>query len=450
MQFVTGLLNKPLLRDVVVTMMDDCTAVLAAIAYADRRNMQLFEACANSLKPLEFYGRYDATVPIAPETLKWFLDKASPNLVCRLVPDLLHAKVIWWVGAGAYVGSANLTDRAWMDNIEAGLVLSQDELETSGIETQLEWFFDELAERSNPLTVEVYLEQLHFKDGWIALDRAKMAIEQRFEATRAIQPLAPIRQGGREAVGDRRFREFAIGWNETLQVMRTVSGRVSDPAYRPSWIDKDVPSGVQADQFLHAYYYKLVRDGNRHPYELFHQRNAKNPEAALVEAMEWWRTSDFDYDDEARMVNDWAPSIRRHFAKDQLQRLEEAQFVEAISRVHAVREHASKLENRFLGLPDVPQTVNDKVLKFGEWLWHQRSDEGHSVLETLEYVVWGNGAVAERLWNGTRNPRWTIARLGLSSLGEIIGWARPDEYPPRNERTSKGLRALGQKVKVKL
>lgn len=450
MKLVTGLLNKPLLRDVVVTMMADCTDVRAAIAYADRRNIQLFEACANEMKPLQFFGRYDASVPIAPETLKWFLDKKSPNLVCRLVPDLLHAKVIWWVGAGAYIGSANLTDRAWMDNIEAGLVLSQDELETAGVEDQLEWFFDELERCSSPLTMEVYREQSRLKDEWIALDKAKMVIEQSFEAKRAIKPMAAVRQGGREASTDRRFREFEIGWNETLQVMRAVAGRVSASAYRPPWIGENVPSGVQADQFLHAYYYKLVREGNKHPYEQFHHRNAKNPEAALVEAMEWWRASDFDYEGEARMVNEWAPSIRERFAKGQLLHLEESQFVEAISRVHAVREHASKIENRFLGLPDVPQTVNDKVAKFGEWLWRQRSAEGHSVLDTLDYVVWGDGSVAQRLWNGTRNSKWSIARLGLSSLGEVIGWARPDEFPPRNERTSKGLRALGQKVKVKL
>ncbi|WP_371200120.1 phospholipase, partial [Ectothiorhodospira sp. PHS-1] len=37
---------------------------------------------------------------------------------------------------------------------------------------------------------------------------------------------------------------------------------------------------------------------------------------------------------------------------------------------------------------------------------------------------------------------------GLSSLGEIVGWARPDEFPPRNMRTSKGLRALGYNVRI--
>lgn len=66
-----------------------------------RDNMRLFEACAQHLKPLEFFGRYDHTVAVDPAVLNWLLDKASPNFDCKLVPDNLHAKVIWWMDAGA-------------------------------------------------------------------------------------------------------------------------------------------------------------------------------------------------------------------------------------------------------------------------------------------------------------------------------------------------------------
>lgn len=66
----------------------------------------------------------------------------------------------------------------------------------------------------------------------------------------------------------------------------------------------------------------------------------------------------------------------------------------------------------------------------------------------LNYVVWGNGSVSARLWNAIRSDDWAIPHIGLSSLGEIVGWARPDEFPPRNMRTSKGLRALGYNVRI--
>ena len=66
----------------------------------------------------------------------------------------------------------------------------------------------------------------------------------------------------------------------------------------------------------------------------------------------------------------------------------------------------------------------------------------------LNYVVWGNGSVSARLWNAIRSDDWAIPHVGLSSLGEIVGWGRPDEFPPRNMRTSKGLRALGYNVRI--
>ena len=66
----------------------------------------------------------------------------------------------------------------------------------------------------------------------------------------------------------------------------------------------------------------------------------------------------------------------------------------------------------------------------------------------LNYVVWGNGSVSARLWNAIRSDDWAIPHVSLSSLGEIVGWARPDEFPPRNMRTSKGLRALGYNVRI--
>jgi hypothetical protein len=47
-------------------------------------------------------------------------------------------------------------------------------------------------------------------------------------------------------------------------------------------------------------------------------------------------------------------------------------------------------------------------------------------------------------------PTWDLVRrllwVHFSLLGEILGWARPDAFPPRSDRTLKGLRALGYLV----
>jgi len=54
----------------------------------------------------------------------------------------------------------------------------------------------------------------------------------------------------------------------------------------------------------------------------------------------------------------------------------------------------------------------------------------------------------ERLCQGVNDPKWKIDGLGISALGEIVGWALPEQFPPRNGRTSKALKSLGYDVTV--
>ncbi len=53
-----------------------------------------------------------------------------------------------------------------------------------------------------------------------------------------------------------------------------------------------------------------------------------------------------------------------------------------------------------------------------------------------------------RLWEATTEGPWKIDHLGVSALGELVGWALPNRFPPRNNRTSKALRSLGYAVAV--
>ncbi|MCP5475469.1 MAG: phospholipase D-like domain-containing protein [Lysobacterales bacterium] len=450
MKLVAGGLNNELLESLLIENMDSCSRVRAAVAYAHIDNMKLFHACERSLKPLQFYCRYDASVAVHPEVLAWFINLRSANLQCKLVPDILHSKVIWWVDSGAYLGSANLTDRAWFGNIEAGVYLSHDDLLESGMEESLRDFFERVDDRSHALTEEVQREQQRIWEQRQSLFVQQSRLEQQFEQQRLLPRLQGLAHVRKKRSIEARFQAFEKEWNETLQIMRSIGEKVSRAENRPAWIHEDVPTGVQADQFLHAYYYKEVRDGARHPYEEFHQRHVGNPELALRGAMAWWKASRFDYSDEQRHIEHWAPGLREYMARDRIRALSEEEFIDAISRVHAIINHAIKRENAHLGLPSAPQQFDDKVRKFGEVLWRARSPAGRTALETFEYVIWGSGRVAERIWKSARSDEWRIPHLGFSSLGELVGWARPDIFPPRNARTSKALRALGFPVSVGL
>ena len=107
--------------------------------------------------------------------------------------------------------------------------------------------------------------------------------------------------------------------------------------------------------------------------------------------------------------------------------------MDAVSRVHAIRDHAIKQENEHLGLPDRPQAGDDKVEKFGEWLWRQRSREGRTVLELLNVSVRANRLarlcrmppMRQQLCNLTRplrrQPCQHILEIGIRIVPIITG-----------------------------
>src|SRR5690606_8173659 len=117
--------------------------------------------------------RYDHTVPVSVPLLKRLLSNHKNNIFCRLIPDCFHSKVIWWKGYGAYIGSANLTERAWKTNIEAGVFLSESELQASNMLMDLELFFEGLSavEESRPLTEEIIIEMEGFTTHRLQLEK---------------------------------------------------------------------------------------------------------------------------------------------------------------------------------------------------------------------------------------------------------------------------------------
>ena len=72
------------------------------------------------------------------------------------------------------------------------------------------------------------------------------------------------------------------------------------------------------------------------------------------------------------------------------------------------------------------------------------------IRDLVKFLIWGASPanMAERLWLATTDEQHRYARFGSSTLGEAVGWARPEEYPPRNNRTNKALKSLGHDVRL--
>lgn len=448
MELLLNGINGNYLRNILLKAEKETERVDAAVAYATQNDL-LFDWCWENKVPLRFWGRFDEQVPVSIHVLERFLARRSGRYVCKLVRQF-HPKVIWWRGFGAYIGSANLTQSAWWNNVEAGIFLTEAEMVDGGHDLELEQFFNEIESHAAPLTQELFDLMAERNKELGRRKAAQRPADEAFLATTLVPDFSGLARSSEKTAGEKRKQSFLNEWHSTLQVIRNISVRISEDGNRPSWVGATAPLGAQADQFLHAHYYQNTFDGQRADFETHFNRNRSDPDAALEAAIRWWRTLP-DSVGENKMLNKTAPALRRAFSEEYLPRLSEDQFVKVLGRVHATRDFARRAPNRLIGLKG-GRTYNipEKVDALARQIFRAPARGGVSALETLFYVLYGGRAeeVPHRLWEATVDPKRKIELVGISALGEIVGWAMPDKFPPRNGRTSKALRSLGHDVAV--
>jgi hypothetical protein len=449
MKLIANSLNRCYLSNILPGPEDvEIDGVLAAIAYGsnmDNIRRDFIGQCVENSWRLDIWMRYDHTVPVAIPLLRRLLGLHSSNVFCRFVPDYLHSKVIWWRGYGAYIGSANLTDRAWLTNIEAGVFLKEDELVENGMDNELQLFFDELRvlNKTFPITEELVkeMEQIALKRKGVAGIGKELRSVPEWDGPSFESDASRI---------DRHRDSFQNEWLRTLTDLRSIGEQLRN--YRPSWVDESVPDAWHSDQFLHAFYYNRVGSGGLAiPFEDFHQRNRKNPSAALETEMQWWANLAGPPSNEDITFSINAPFIREHLSEKALPELDITAFTKICEYTHATKDHLIKVPATLFGRPaGVQITREERIPLFANWLWNQRNEQGWDIKRLLQYVLYGgpNDRLWERLYNAGRTPNYSIKRYGLNSLAEVIGWVRPDIAPPRNGRTSKALRALGYDVAI--
>ncbi|MBY3417954.1 phospholipase [Rhizobium laguerreae] len=448
MELLLNGINGNYLRNILLNAVEDTDRVDAAVAYATENDL-LFDWCWENKLPLRFWGRFDEQVPVSILILERFLSRRSGRYTCKLVRQF-HPKVIWWRGFGAYIGSANLTQSAWWNNVEAGVFLTEDELVASGHDLQLEQFFAEIETHAAPLTQELF-DLISARNKELTRRKiAQKAADEAFTATTLVPHFRGLARSSAKSAGEQRKQAFLNEWNRTLQIIRDISVKISVDGNRPSWVSSTAPLGAHADQFLHAHYYQHTFDGRRADFETHFGRNRLDPDTAVETAIRWWQKRP-DSSDENRMLNKTAPALQRAFAEDRLKRLTENEFIQVLGKIHATREFARRAPNRLIGLKgDRPYDIPEKVDALARHIYRAPNRGGVSALETLSYILY-DGRIEDvpvRLWNAIVDPKRKIELIGVSALGEIVGWALPDRYPPRNGRTSKALRSLGYDVTV--
>lgn len=448
MEYIANAINGKYLRDVLPKGSAEIDGVLAAIAYGGTCEAHFLENCLNHQYRLDIWMRYDHTIPVKIPLLKKFLKLTSKNIFCYQVPDILHSKVIWWKGYGAYIGSANLSDRAWNSNIEAGLFLDDIELHEAGMHLELDNFFNSLLTNENtfPLTKEIVdeLDQIN------ELRRDKVnSLDFKSKGKRSVQPWEGLKHHSKKTGYERSKEAFRTEWHDTLTILRAIGDEVVK--YQPIWVKGSLPPAWQADQFLHAYYYQKVKEGRKHPYEMFYQKNVIDPASALREALIWWGNLEEAPSFEEDTLYRTAPYIQEKLDRNNILNLTLDEFEKVCSFTHATKDHVLKISLSKMGeFSQVSADQETRLKMYAKWIWEKHNLQGMKVNDVLHHVLYGGPDVEvwSRLYEATHNPRYSLPHYGLNSISEVVGWVIPNILPPRNGRTNKALRALGYTVRV--
>lgn len=422
-----------------------------AVAYV-RDLGPLVDVARKRRVPVRLYALSDEGGFPSLSVLRLFLNNSPPSWQLYLTRSHYHPKITWLRGVGCYIGSANLTDSGRMSNLECGVWFDHSDLQRDNFDTQLESILAVIHGRSTAAIKEdiARFERLESARQSLAKARKELSDKADRELAHIRGADAPAPWMKEDSGGAIRAR-FIQDWNGCLTLLRKL-GRATAGLPRPAWVDSDVEPAVAFDQATEYYYTRVVRKSGTKRDEVvreLHGKNKADPDAAVGRVFTEWAAFDGEEGtwEWAAWCNEHPKKLRALLAENNLASLAATALGEVIWLTHAAREHARQVDNATLGLaPGTTLDIRARCDEFARFLLRQRSKDGKTLHEVLQFVLWGERQdrdAAARIWDATMKAAWKLPHLGPSILGEMIGYARPDEFPPRNQRVVRTLYALG-------
>lgn len=421
---------------------DHLEFIRAAVAYTTKPD-RLITLAKRRRVPLHLYTLLDGDRFPPQRVLKQFIEQTGPGIQLFITRNYFHSKIYWFGGVGVYIGSANLTDQGWNSNIECGVWFDQDDILAQDLEAQLQPMFSVISERCTPALPE-HMALI----ATIAEHRAEFSRHRNEFETLAAKALislpgqsSPIdaTKGGSEKSA------FINEWESTLGVLRKIV-EFSRTRPRPTWISPDAHAAFVQDQATEHWYHENIRVVGQDQIETLHRRNENRSEAALNEVFSQWER--LDPQETTIFWTNQAPRLLQSCLTPEALKEMNADRIETLLRhSHSMRETVRHLRRYTLASAGaVEYEMEDRYRPFAQILASARNVQGRDLGEVLQYVIWGDGETprcAERVWNALHDPSWKFPYIAEHTLNELIGYARPDEFPPRNNRVRKTLRALG-------
>ncbi len=455
MRLIGNALNGAYFDDLVRQADDDrLESVVLAVAYV-REFGEMMGVAERRRVPVTLYALIDEGGFPHPDVVRKFVKNSPPSWQMFLTRRFYHPKIAWFKGVGCYIGSANLTENGRNRNLECGVWFEQEELTERGLDDELTTMLAVIRGRCAAATDD-HIAMLDKLGRW----RGSQHAAQREFEKKANEMLASvpgqdspnfINATRRDDGGAARIA-FVEEWNQAVTLLKKL-GDLTAPMPRPGWVGPDVPPAVVFDQATEYFYTLAVRRSGRKRDEVvdeLHRANLRNPEAAVKSIFRDWAAFDGHEGtwEWSAWSNEHPARLRRLLQPDSLARLDASSLGETIWLTHSAREHARQVNNRTLGLAEgTTMEVRPRCDEFARYLLAQRSAKGgRGVGDLLQFVLWGEREQPEaavRVWDATRKPEWRLPHVGPSILGEMIGYARPDRFPPRNDRVIRTLVALG-------
>lgn len=443
---------------------ETCSYIQASIAFST--SPALIDAVIKKNIKLDWWGLFDENEATNIELIEKALAKKD---VIRFFPvkSLFHPKVIYFENYGIYIGSANMTNRALKDNIEAGVFFDSDDIDEFGLLPQIETYFDFLQGRFPVFTDEDLVKYRGFISKVEAktheIDVAVNDISKEFHQLFSHLPnnvsaIASTEESRKHR--DERKSKFVMEWRETLNLLHHIMDHFDGDENIPAWVQYRAGKGIMADQFLHAHYYSNVLGGKKEEEEdeggsftkcmQLYEQNKRNPDQALKKALAWWMSLSSAPSNEDVHIHEWAKANEHLLSKEMLNGLSEDGLIDIYMHNHSARNHARQMRKEYLGLPrQTHHSIEQCTIALAKRHFHEMTKTGKSIKDVLIFLLYNNAIpIEERVFSVMTKDEYRIEHFGQSIIGELVGWARPNDYPIRNNRVNKALLSLGYHVKA--
>lgn len=365
------------------------------------RVAEFWEAVIKAKVPTDFYFRLDSGLAVDIEMLE--LTKDAEHICWFPIPEGFHAKMLWAEPLGIYIGSANMTDKAWSTNFEAGVWLT----EVSSID-DLQGYFDKL------------------KDA--AYTRDKQDLFQRY------------RQYG-ETVAT-----FQDDTARKEDIFKDLFPKLKDTQHLPntSPFVKDIEKIY--DIFFNDIYPKIKKSWSLLPKE-WQDRPINYIADQLLLAVEHEKYSTLDmaikHITDCRFYPDGFGQTFEGYTKN----------YEIIQNVKMGGTIKDKLYDFLRNIHSVTSDHFTEIDELVRDLSTHKSFQGKTVTDVIRYLAQEDGlSISDKYYTVISTADWKIKRLGEGRIGEIIGISqvvyKGELCPILNGGVRKRLTLLGYDIPV--